>query len=255
MASLNPVTSIEILEQRRNYVFLILSAVFLSSMTLLNIIGITKFVEIGPLTVAVGILPYPLTFLCTDLISELYGRRRANELVTVGLFINVFVLGVLYLGEVFPTSSEGPPWQTLKLSEPVYSATGEKIEGQVEMFHLIFSSTIGAIFASMLAYVLAQYIDIKIFHYFKTLTKGKHLWMRNNFSTMTSQFVDTLAVIGVTFGAAYFRGDITFSILSTLFWSNYAFKFVAAALDTGPFYYLTYKLSKYLEIDPQKIDD
>lgn len=241
-----------ILEQRRQYVFLILSSIFIAAMTLLNVIGITKFVELGPLTVAVGVLPYPLTFLCTDLISELFGRKRANELVTVGLIINLFVIGVLYLGEAFPTAKSGPPWQTLKLSEPVYTATGGKVEGQVEMFHLIFSSSMGAIFASMLAYVLAQYIDIKIFHYFKDLTRGKHLWMRNNFSTMTSQFVDTIAVIGVTFGAAYYRGDISLQVLSTLFWSNYAFKFVAAALDTGPFYYLTHRLSKYLEIDTSK---
>ncbi len=244
-----------ILEQRRNYVFLILSAVFISAMTLLNVIGVTKFIALGPMTVAVGVLPYPLTFLCTDLISELYGRNRANQLVIVGVFINAFVLGLLYLGDILPSAEVTPPWQTLNLSDEIYLADGSKVKGQVEMFHLIFSSTVGAVFASMVAYLAAQFIDVQIFHILKRWTKGRHLWIRNNFSTMVSQFVDSIAVIGVTFGAAYFRHEIAISALLALFWSNYIFKFLAAAVDTLPFYYLTAKLSKYLEIDTLKIED
>ena len=83
------------LTERRERVFLVLAGVFLSAMTLLNVIGITKFIQLGPLALAVGVLPYPLTFLCTYLISELYGKSRANFLVTVGLFINAFILLVI----------------------------------------------------------------------------------------------------------------------------------------------------------------
>lgn len=245
----------ELLRERRQYVFLILSAVFISAMTLLNVIGITKFVELGPMTVAVGILPYPLTFLCTDLISELFGRKKANQLVTVGVFINLFVLFVLYLGQAMPSAEVTPPWQILNLADPIYLADGSKVQGKVEMYHLIFSSTVGAIFASMVAYLTAQYIDVQLFHYLKKLTKGKHLWIRNNGSTMISQLVDSVAVIGVTFGAAYFRSEISFAVLMTLFWSNYLFKFIAAACDTLPFYYLTTKLGHYLQIDTAKIED
>ena len=87
------------LSERRERVFLVLAGVFLSAMTLLNVIGITKFIQLGPLAVAVGVLPYPITFLCTDLISELYGKSRANFLVTVGLFINGFILLVMTAGQ------------------------------------------------------------------------------------------------------------------------------------------------------------
>ena len=79
------------LHEKRERVFLILAGTFLSAMTMLNLIGITRFIEIGPLAVAVGVLPYPITFLCTDLISELYGRARANFLVTVGLGLNIWI--------------------------------------------------------------------------------------------------------------------------------------------------------------------
>ena len=90
-------------------------------MTLLNIIGITRFVQLGPMALAVGVLPYPLTFLCTDLICELYGRARANFLVTVGLGLNFFILGVLLLGNTLPAvpAESMPPWQILQLAAPV----------------------------------------------------------------------------------------------------------------------------------------
>ena len=71
----------EQIRERRERVFLVLAGFFLCAMTMLNVIGITRFVQLGPMALAVGVLPYPLTFLCTDLISELYGRARANFMV------------------------------------------------------------------------------------------------------------------------------------------------------------------------------
>ncbi|MFV0277256.1 MAG: VUT family protein, partial [Parahaliea sp.] len=82
-AALSPV-----LQERRERVFLVLAGIFLSAMTLLNVIGITRFIQLGPMALAVGVLPYPLTFLCTDLVCELYGKSRANFLVSVGLGLN-----------------------------------------------------------------------------------------------------------------------------------------------------------------------
>ena len=91
------------LNERRERVFLVLAGFFLCAMTLLNVVGITRFIQLGPLALAVGVLPYPLTFLCTDLISELYGRKRANFLVWVGFSLNFFILGVLWLAQMIPS--------------------------------------------------------------------------------------------------------------------------------------------------------
>ena len=66
---------------------------------------------------------------------------------------------------------------------------------QDNMFSTVFGSTAIAVFASMMAYLLAQFVDIHIYHFWKNLTKGKHLWLRNNFSTFLSQFVDTATVL------------------------------------------------------------
>ena len=107
--------------------------------------------------------------------------------------------------------------------------------------------------ASMFAYVAAQYCDVFLFHFWKRLTKGKHLWLRNNASTLLSQMVDSFMVITVTFGAAFLRGDITLKMLAVLVGSNYLFKATVALLDTGPFYLAVHYLRRYLQLGDGEI--
>jgi uncharacterized PurR-regulated membrane protein YhhQ (DUF165 family) len=242
----------ELLRERRERVFLVLAAVFLGAMTLLNVVGITRFIQLGPLALAVGVLPYPLTFLCTDLVSELYGRARANFLVTVGLGLNFLILAVLTLGDLAPSvpPESMPPWQIIQLAEPVSLPNGEVVSDQIGLFELIYATTSGAVFASMLAYITAQYCDVQLYHFWKRLTRGKHLWLRNNFSTLLSQMVDSIMVITVTFGAVYWRGEIAFNTLLVLVGSNYAFKALCALADTLPLYLLVRWLRSYLELGP-----
>lgn len=241
-----------LIRERRERVFLVLAGLFLCAMTLLNVVGITRFIQLGPLALAVGVLPYPLTFLCTDLICELYGRARANFLVTLGLALNVFILGVLTLGDLAPSvpTDTMPPWQVLSLANPVPLPNGEIVEGEVGLYQLIYATTSGAVFASMLAYIAAQYCDVQLFHFWKRLTRGKHLWLRNNFSTLISQMVDSVMVVTVTFGAVFLRGEMAFQTLLVLVGSNYAFKALSALLDTLPLYVLVHYLRGYLQLGP-----
>ena len=242
----------EQLRERRERVFLVLAAVFLGAMTLLNVVGITRFIQLGPLALAAGVLPYPLTFLCTDLISELYGRARANFLVSVGLGLNFLILAVLTLGDIAPSvpADTMPPWQMIQLAEPLALPNGQTVEGQIGLFQLIYATTSGAVFASMLAYIAAQYCDVQLYHFWKRLTRGKHLWLRNNFSTLLSQLVDSIMVVTVTFGAVYWRGEMAFNTLLVLVGSNYAFKALSALADTLPLYVLVRWLRQYLELGP-----
>jgi uncharacterized PurR-regulated membrane protein YhhQ (DUF165 family) len=239
------------LVERRERVFLILAGLFICAMTLLNVVGITRFIQLGPMALAVGVLPYPLTFLVTDLISELYGRSRASFLVWIGLVLNFFILGVLWLGQHIPpvAADNQPPWQVIHLAESIALPNGEQISGHVELFGLIYACTSGAVVASMLAYITAQFCDVQLFHYFKRLTKGKYLWVRNNFSTLTSQLVDSVMVISVTFGVLWWAGEMTTAALLVLMGSNYLFKMTVALADTLPFYFLTARLRAYLQID------
>lgn len=241
--------------ERRERVFLVLAGFFLCAMTMLNIIGITRFIQLGPMALAVGVLPYPLTFLCTDLISELYGRARANFMVTVGLGLNFFILGTMWLGNAMPSvgPENQPPWQLIQLAEDVALPNGSSVTGSVELFTLLYATTSGAVMASMVAYIAAQYCDVYIFHFLKRLTKGKHLWLRNNGSTMISQGVDSFMVITVTFGAQFLAGIMSVGAMLVLMGSNYLFKLCVALADTLPFYMGVHYLSKYLELSEEEL--
>lgn len=229
---------------KREYPFLVLSALFLSCLAALNIIGISKLIQIGPLTVAVGILPYPITFLCTDLISEIYGHKRANALVWLGLLVNVFILFVLFLAETLPEAplAQQPPWQSLSLAKPITLADGSVRENSVTVIAILYACTTSSVVASMLAYLVAQFTDVSLFHFFKRLTKGKHLWLRNNASTLLSQWIDTLIVILITF-----YGRLPMETIITVFISSYLFKVVAAALDTPLFYLGVYSFQRWFQ--------
>lgn len=258
----------EHLHERRERVFLLLAGVFIGAMAMLNIIGITRFISIPiplpgfladwwgastfPLALAVGVLPYPLTFLCTDLIGEFYGRRRAQYVVLVGLLVNLLVIGVMWLGQALPGAGlASPPWQDISLKNPVTLPGGTVLSGDnVELFDFLYGLTAASVFASMFAYLTAQLCDVYVFHFWKTLTRGKHLWLRNNGSTLVSQLVDSVAVIGITFGGLYLRDEMSGRVLLGLIFGSYAFKAVAALLDTIPIYLLVAWLSRYLQIDP-----
>ncbi len=247
-----------VLVARRERVFLVFAGLFLGTLAMLNVLGITRFVDLSftiagfrvPFVVAVGVLPYPITFLCTDFISELYGRRRANGVVWVGLLLNLWVVFILWLGSVLPPSLAVDP------------ATGEPIRdaaGRLPVFFEIKQLAFGAVTASMLAYLTAQFCDVFLFHFWKRLTQGKHLWLRNNGSTLVSQFVDTVAVILITHYYAHaLPVDPDRPIVPQIFVfiaSGYAFKFVAALTDTIPFYVGVRFLSRYLHIDTTVVSD
>jgi len=241
------------IRERRERVFLILAGFFLCAMTMLNIIGITRFVQIGPMALAVGVLPYPLTFLCTDLVSELYGRARANFLVTVGLMLNGFIILTMWIGNLMPSADVQPPWQLIQLAEDIALPNGDMASHSVELYSLLYATTSGAVLASMIAYIAAQYCDVYLFHFWKRLTKGKHLWLRNNGSTLISQGVDSFMVIVVTFGAQFIAGAMTGGALLVLMASNYIFKLCVAMADTLPFYAGVHYLKRYLAFNDEEM--
>lgn len=236
---------------RRQRVFLVLAGVFLGTLSLLNVLGISRFVDLSfsvfgleiPMVVAVGVLPYPVTFICTDLLSELYGRRRATEVVWMGLVLNVWIVFLLWIGGALPGF------------ETMDAATGALVPdaaGRLPVFYEIRALAFGAVTASMIAYLAAQWCDVQLFHFWKWLTRGRHLWLRNNGSTLASQLVDTVAVILIThFWATGLPVDENAPLWPQLFVfiaSGYAFKLGAALVDTGPVYLLTARLRPFLGI-------
>ena len=189
--------------------FLVLSGIFVASLVTCNLIA-NKFVTVDlgfkVFIVSAGILPYPLTFLVTDLISELYGQRKATLVVFSGFVASMFVLLFLWLGGQFNAIPDS------LVSDETYNS--------------VFRNAWRLIAASMVAYLFAQFVDVRIFHFWKRLTKGKHLWLRNNGSTIASQLVDTTLVICILFIGVWNTDQILSAIVEPLFLSQRCLPFV-----------------------------
>ena len=203
------------MKNRYEIVFATCVALFVTFVVLTNTVGVKLFTA-GALILPVSILWYPLTFLVTDIVSEVYGARRARFLVITGFAMSLPLLASSLIGIALPAAS-------------VYPLGTD--------YANIFGPVWRLLFASMAAYLLAQMIDVQLFHFWKRLTRGRHLWLRNNGSTMISQFVDSLTVnmIFLYDNPAVFTG--TFTDLMGIVLSVYAVKVAIAALDT-PLCYL-----------------
>jgi len=208
----------------KDKVFLFFSGIFLTALVVGNIVGTTKFVTVFGLIVPAGVLAYPFTFLATDLISELYGKQRARTLVWNGFIMNFFMLGVMTLGHFLPDASG--------------------VSGAASTFEEVYKFMIANVIASMIAYLIAQFIDVQIFHFWKRLTRGKHLWLRNNGSTTFSQLIDTISILSILYIADNLGPEInSVNRLIRLMFASYLFKFFFALFDT-PFFYLGVRLLK-----------
>lgn len=205
-------------------IYLILGSMFIAALVASNLI-FQKFFYWNPFGIyrfelSVGILPYPITFLITDVISEIYGRKKANQVVIAGIFASFFSMLIILVAN--STSAIE--------SSPINNET----------FNQVFGLSPIAVLASMLAYLFAQFIDIRIFHFWKRKTKGKHLWLRYNFSTFSSQFIDTFTVI---FLLCSF-GVLPWLMFTSLLISGFLFKILIALLDTPILYGIVFLFKK-----------
>ena len=227
---------------RRDLVFMIMAAVFLGSLTLMNVLGVSRLIDLSftlfgfnvPMIVPIGVLPYPVTFLCADIVCEIYGSKKANLLVLGGLIANLWMFAIL--------------WGTGLLPGLEHEAAISSSEHPEYAFYQIRAYALGGMMASLLAYGCAQFLDVYLYGYLRNLTKGKHLWLRNNVSTMVSQLVDTVIVVVCAYTLVEFAlppGSTVMQLIQ-LIASSYVFKFIAALLDTLPFYAAIKLIKRYL---------
>lgn len=206
--------------------YYVLGALFIAALITCNLIA-NKFISVDlgfkVFTISAGVLPYPLTFLITDILSELYGQKRTTQVVLSGLVASIFVLFVLWLGAQFPAINSSP------VSDETYNN--------------VFQNAWRVIAASMFAYLAAQLIDVRLFHFWKKITGGKMLWVRNNFSTLASQLVDTTLVVFVLF-----VGTLPFGTMADYIWDGWLFKATAAAFDTALIYAFMWWARRYFTL-------
>ena len=216
-------------------IYLYLGTLFITSLVVSNLI-FQKFFYWKPFNItlfgnelfelSVGILPYPITFLITDLISEIYGKHKANEIVIAGIFASFFSMAILVVANSAPALE----------NSPVDAAT----------FNSVFALSPLAVLASMMAYLGAQFIDIRLYHFWKKFTQGRMLWLRNNFSTFSSQFIDTFSVISLL----SLFGLLEWEAFWGLVLSGFLFKVFIAVLDTPLLYLFVFLFRKKFDLKP-----
>lgn len=196
--------------------FILLVGIFISGLTIASVLA-SKIISVFGLFVPAGVLAYSITFIATDVISEIWGKEKANWVVLVGFFALLVVLLLINIAIIFPSA---PFWKNERA------------------FNTILHGTSRIIIASFTAYLISQFHDVWAFHFWKNLTRGRHLWLRNNLSTMVSQFLDTVVFITIAFYGIQPVGELIFG--------QYIVKLGIALLDTPFIYLAVYSIRKQL---------
>ena len=206
--------------------YLLLGALFITALVVCNLIA-NKFVSVDLgfyiFTISAGVLPYPITFLITDILSEIYGQKKTNQVVISGFAALLFTMFILWVGGQFNAIDTSP------VSDGVYKSA--------------FGNSTRVIFASMAAYLVAQLVDVRLFHFWKRLTNGRMLWLRNNASTILSQLVDTTLVVVVLF-----YGKESWETMGSYIQDGWFFKALVALIDTPVIYLLVWIIRKQFKL-------
>jgi len=206
----------------------ILIGVFVGALIAANLIGL-KVADFGVFVASVGILLFPILFVITDIIEEVHGKKKAQEIVIIGFITLVIVLIVTVIAVALPHASRS-------------------VMGQQDLqtaYDTIFGTTIRIFIASITGFLIAQLHDVWAFNFWKQKTKGKHLWLRNNLSTIVSQFIDTTLFMFIAFWGA--TQTSFFDLSNTVYTAEFVFLRMALpywfvkilfALGDTPFCYL-----------------
>lgn len=175
-----------------------------------------KLIAIGPFVVPAAVLAYSTTFLITDVLSEKWGKETARKAIWAGFWANVILVTCIFLAVSWPAIEGSPVGQ--------------------EAFAQVFGLTPSVVLGSMVAYLVSQHHDVWAFHWWKKKTHGKHLWLRNNASTIVSQAIDSFLFVFIAF---YFFMPL--DMLFTVMVGQWVLKVLIALADT-PFCYFACKL-------------
>ena len=208
-------------------VLVALSMAFVTLLITANIVAV-KLVSIGAWVVPVAVIAYPFTFLVTDTVAEVYGRRRASQVVWLGFAMSLGMLAIVRIGGLIPAASF---WQ-----------------GQ-EAYESIFGAVPRIVLASIIAYLVSQHHDVIAFDFWKRLTAGRHLWLRNTASTAVSQGIDTVLFITIAFS-----GTLPSGVLWNMLASQYLIKLLIALADTPFVYALVSVVRKHGDRDLAEVE-
>jgi uncharacterized integral membrane protein (TIGR00697 family) len=212
-------------QTRRDLVYLALAGFFVTNAVLGELTG-GKLFTLGPFTLSIGVIPWPVVFISTDLINEYFGRDGVRRLtfMTIGLIIYAFM--VLFLAMQVPAAE----------FSPVNDA----------QFQAVFGQSLWIIFGSVVAFAASQLIDVGVFWLVRHQTGGRFLWMRATGSTVVSQLIDSIVIIAIAF---WLPGKVKTSEFLTVAASNYSYKFLIAVAMTPVIYAAHSLINRFLGVE------
>lgn len=197
--------------QKTTFNLILLNSIFMIGLVMSNLFG-GKIISVLGFTVAGAIITYPLTFLSTDIIGEIWGKQEANDCVKIGIIVQLIFLALGYLSLAIPPQ--------------------EASESLQQSLTVVLNQGLRMTLASLGAFSVSQFLDVFLFHKLKESCNGKKKWLRNNLSTMTSQLADTLIFITIAFYGVVDN-------LPAMVLGQYVIKLLLALGDTPFFYFFT----------------
>jgi uncharacterized integral membrane protein (TIGR00697 family) len=209
---------------KKDTVYIILAGIFITNAIVAELTG-GKLIQIGPFIMSIGILPWPVVFLTTDLINEHFGRDGVKKLsyITAGLI--AYCILILFLGVQIPS----------------IKGTATVTDDQ---FYAVFGQGLFIMVASIIAFLISQLIDVSIFWFLRNKTGKKMIWLRSTGSTIVSQLVDSFIVSGIAF---WLTGKVTTAQYINMSMTGYTFKLIIAIALTPLIYLGHYLIEKYLQ--------
>lgn len=202
--------------QKTTFNLILLNSIFMIGLVMSNLFG-GKIITVLGFTVAGAIVTYPLTFLSTDIIGEIWGKQEADDCVKIGIIVQLIFLALGYLSLAIPPQ--------------------EASEALQQSLKIVLNQGLRMTLASLGAFSVSQFLDVFLFHKLKERCNGKKKWLRNNLSTMTSQLVDTMIFITIAFYGVVDN-------LPEMILGQYVIKLLLALGDTPFFYFFTRKTNQ-----------
>jgi uncharacterized integral membrane protein (TIGR00697 family) len=222
----------------RGKLFLALACLFVTSLLVGDIIGGKLYqTELGGvvLTISVGMIPFPVVFLLTDLVNEFYGQKAARYLTLVGFVMTWFTIAIFQLADAVPFAGF------------TGDAAWTGING--DAFERVFMSSTRIMISSTAAYLIAQLVDIGIFHALRRHTGGRMLWLRATGSTIVSQLIDTCVIQFLAWS-----GKLPVDAIVSIVVTSYVVKVVIAIAMTPLIYGGHALIERTLGLEPVHVE-
>ena len=228
-------------QNKRNNIFFILSGIFITNAIIAEILGtkIFEFDFILNFNMSVGVIIWPVVFITTDIINEYFGKKGIKKISYFTILLIIYVFIIIYM--------------STKLTPNNYWLNINSVDNHGNPFNInyayniIFLQSTGIIIGSIIAFLIAQILDVIVFHKLKRMTKGKFIWLRATGSTLISQFIDSFVVLFIAFYLLAPNDKVwSLSQVFSFGFDNYTFKFIIAILITPLIYLAHYLIDNYM---------